>query len=365
MALNFVAIDVETASQRWESICAISLVKVVDGCIVDTFTTLINPECDFSPINMRIHGITALAVADAPTFPQIASKIIDFIGDNFLIAHNIPFDANALARAFQRYDIPVPVLDTFCTLASARAYCPTLDNHTLPSVCARFDVNAGRHHDAGDDAHACAEIMIRLAGELHADSIPDVAAALYLRLGHMSPSSVISPSAIGKYSSYGSMNKKKYTDNPFAIIDSIRSAAPDISNEIEMDQLSDGRSVVFRCSGAVLFYLTLSATSSFIRMPQPTDPAAITHEYTIYKNGDYKLPFNPQFDFEVFIAQAAALAKQYFDQVASEHFLCCNDFLRCSDARRCLKLDNPDYRRCEYRKNLEAGRIFYGKNRTV
>lgn len=46
-------------------------------------------------------------------------------------------------------------------------------------------------------------------------------------------------------------------------------------------------------------------------------------------------------------------------------FGCCNDFILCSDARQCLKAKDPDYIGCQYRKNLEAGRIFYGKNRNV
>ena len=46
-------------------------------------------------------------------------------------------------------------------------------------------------------------------------------------------------------------------------------------------------------------------------------------------------------------------------------FGCCNDFILCSDARRCLKSKDPDYNGCQYRKNLEAGRIFYGKNKNI
>ena len=46
-----------------------------------------------------------------------------------------------------------------------------------------------------------------------------------------------------------------------------------------------------------------------------------------------------------------------------EEFGCCNDFVACSDNKRCLHDDDPYYRGCLYRKNLESGRIFYGKNR--
>lgn len=49
----------------------------------------------------------------------------------------------------------------------------------------------------------------------------------------------------------------------------------------------------------------------------------------------------------------------------SEMIGCCDMFVMCSDARRCLRSGDPDYRRCLYRENLEAGRIFYGKNKNI
>lgn len=49
-------------------------------------------------------------------------------------------------------------------------------------------------------------------------------------------------------------------------------------------------------------------------------------------------------------------------QVRGNAFGCCNDHVRCSDAGYCLHLNEKEYWGCGYRKNLEAGRIFYGKN---
>lgn len=44
---------------------------------------------------------------------------------------------------------------------------------------------------------------------------------------------------------------------------------------------------------------------------------------------------------------------------------CCDMFIMCSDALRCLRSDDPHYNGCLYRKNLESGRIFYGKNKNI
>lgn len=54
-----------------------------------------------------------------------------------------------------------------------------------------------------------------------------------------------------------------------------------------------------------------------------------------------------------------------FRNTITEKFGCCNDFLKCSDAKQCLYPHDRFYNGCYYRKNLEAGRIFYGKNRNV
>ncbi|MGN1089494.1 MAG: BRCT domain-containing protein, partial [Huintestinicola sp.] len=48
-----------------------------------------------------------------------------------------------------------------------------------------------------------------------------------------------------------------------------------------------------------------------------------------------------------------------------ERFGCCDLYEKCSDARKCLH-DNLFYAKaCWYRKNLEKGKIFYGKNKNV
>lgn len=60
-----------------------------------------------------------------------------------------------------------------------------------------------------------------------------------------------------------------------------------------------------------------------------------------------------------------SLLQECFNRQTVESFGCCNDHVRCSDARRCLHEDDKFYLGCIYRKNLEAGRIFYGKNRNV
>lgn len=60
-----------------------------------------------------------------------------------------------------------------------------------------------------------------------------------------------------------------------------------------------------------------------------------------------------------------ALLQECFNRQNVEAFGCCNDHVRCSDAGHCLHEEDKFYLGCIYRKNLEEGRIFYGKNRNV
>lgn len=46
----------------------------------------------------------------------------------------------------------------------------------------------------------------------------------------------------------------------------------------------------------------------------------------------------------------------------SEQFGCCHRYIECSNAKKCIAPDKLHAKRCQYRKNLENGRIFYGKN---
>ena len=46
-------------------------------------------------------------------------------------------------------------------------------------------------------------------------------------------------------------------------------------------------------------------------------------------------------------------------------FGCCDKYVECSDAKRCVHSNPFYYRSCQYRTNLLAGRIFYGKNKNI
>lgn len=67
-------------------------------------------------------------------------------------------------------------------------------------------------------------------------------------------------------------------------------------------------------------------------------------------------------DIAAIFTNLMELKRKIFRNTITDTFGCCNDFVSCSDARRCLHAEDRFYNGCQYRTNLENGRIFYGKN---
>lgn len=159
---DFVAIDVETANNEPSSICAIGAVKVVNGVVVDSRYSLVKPEPDYYHwACVRVHGITDKDTADAPTFDRVWTSWREWMGDLPLVAHNARFDSNCIARACRVYRLEAPD-NWFCTCVAARRAIPrgVLQSKSLDSLCDFFAIPLEHHHNALDDALACAQLAL-------------------------------------------------------------------------------------------------------------------------------------------------------------------------------------------------------------
>lgn len=177
MPVDFTAIDFETANHSPASPCAVGLVKVRGGKIVDEWATAFLPPMgyrDFHPGNIAIHGIHPSDVADGPDWHEVLPVMLDFIGDDVLVAHNAPFDMGVLRAAAEAIDVALPELEYACTVQLSRKAFPGLDSHRLPSVAMRVGFEEFNHHDALDDSRACAHIVMYLARTTGAEDIVEI-----------------------------------------------------------------------------------------------------------------------------------------------------------------------------------------------
>jgi DNA polymerase-3 subunit epsilon len=158
---SFAAIDFETADPHPASACAVAIVRVRGGIVIQRGASLFPPSGRPRFQFAELHGIDARAVKAAPE----ATETLEWMerwsrGIHFFAAHNAPFDRAAFThmrsrgRPRARSDVP-----WLCTVELARAVWgihPT----TLPSVCERLGISL-QHHDPLSDASACAAIVMR------------------------------------------------------------------------------------------------------------------------------------------------------------------------------------------------------------
>jgi len=155
---RFAAIDFETANNARDSACALGVVVVERGRIVDRLYELIRPPSrEF--LFTHIHGLSWHDVKGAQRFDAVWSAMLrDLAGIEFLAAHNAPFDKGVLNACCETYDLAAPEQPFVCTVRLARAQWDIRPTK-LPNVCDYLGIEL-RHHQADSDAEACARIVM-------------------------------------------------------------------------------------------------------------------------------------------------------------------------------------------------------------
>jgi DNA polymerase-3 subunit epsilon len=159
--MNFVAIDFETANAKRSSACSIGMARVRNGEIVDTFYELIKPEpFEFNYINVAIHGISPEMVEGKQDFINLWPEILSFIGDDVLVAHNVSFEQSVINQTLSQAGHPIPSIDYLCSLYMTKLNYPRRVGYKLDDVVKDLLGKNVNHHNALEDAIACAELAI-------------------------------------------------------------------------------------------------------------------------------------------------------------------------------------------------------------
>ncbi|MFD2758322.1 3'-5' exonuclease [Gulosibacter faecalis] len=189
MTVSFTAVDFETANRSPASACAVGVVRVRDGEFVERDTWLIHPPAghdEFEPFNIQLHGVSPERVSAAPEWPESLQRLIDFIGDDVVVAHNAGFDIGVIVAATRASLLAVPGLRYFCSLRLARrSY--TLPSYKLPSAAAAAGYTLDRHHDPLADAEACAAIVVDVARTGGFTTMDDLASSSSVQIRELEP----------------------------------------------------------------------------------------------------------------------------------------------------------------------------------
>ena len=165
VALDFVAIDFETANASPASPCAVGLVKVQEGEIRESLSMLFKPPYPnnwFHEGNIAVHGIRPDDILDAPDWLDALPELLFFTDGLPLIAHNASFDMSVLKASAAAVSFDLPNLSYGCSLKMARKTY-SLDSYRLNAVAYAIGHEEFRHHDALADSDACARIVLHMA----------------------------------------------------------------------------------------------------------------------------------------------------------------------------------------------------------
>ena len=170
---DFVALDFERVNRHYASICSIGVVRSRDGVLGDPAHFWIRPPAGYDvlePRNASLTGIRESDYADAPDARTQVANIVRCIGQSVVVGHGVASaDLPMLAQAHEVVGLgPLRALAYLDTVAVARVVLgPNRNSYKLPAVyrASVGEAMPGRHHNAADDAWACARIVQAWAQE--------------------------------------------------------------------------------------------------------------------------------------------------------------------------------------------------------
>jgi len=158
---HFVVIDFETANPKRVSACSLGYVVVKDGSLVESDGFLIKPVGGHASFQTSIHGITKTDTAFKRNFGSRYSTVAHLF-DLPIVGYSA-FDKQVLNALSDHFDLGIHFEYIDCCALTRRAL-PNLRNHKLTTVAKHFQLPPFKHHDAVEDARACAEIFLLLQG---------------------------------------------------------------------------------------------------------------------------------------------------------------------------------------------------------
>ena len=148
-----IVLDTETTGLDYtkERMVEFAAVRLENGKIKDEFQTLINPQQHIRKSSIAIHGITQEMVEDAPTEEEVMPKIMEFIQDYPIVAHNAIFDYSFINEASKRVfgkEIENARIDS---QQMFKEIYPELESHGLEALTTKFNIPLTNHHRAMAD----------------------------------------------------------------------------------------------------------------------------------------------------------------------------------------------------------------------
>ena len=157
---TYCVLDLETTgfSPVTEKITEIGIMKFKDGKVIDKFSTFVNPEKPIPARVVEVTNITDDMVKDAETIDKVFPKLMDFIKDSVLVAHNASFDIGFLKHVAKElgYEFDFTYVDT---LSLAQELFPEYKTYKLGRIAKNLGIKVEVAHRALDDVDTTVKVF--------------------------------------------------------------------------------------------------------------------------------------------------------------------------------------------------------------
>jgi len=175
---TYCVLDLETTgfSAATEKITEVGIMKVKDGEVIDKFSCFVNPEKHIPQRVTEVTNITDDMVKDAQNIEQVFPKILDFIKDSVLVAHNAPFDMGFLKQNAKNlgYEFDYTYIDT---LSLAKDLFPDYKKYKLGKIAENLGIKVEVAHRALDDVDTTVKVfnvMLDMLKKRNAKKVEDI-----------------------------------------------------------------------------------------------------------------------------------------------------------------------------------------------
>lgn len=158
----FVCLDCESTGLDAEKdrVIEVGLARFTFDQILQSFESLINPECDIPQVSQDIHKISSEMLQGKPKIAEILPQILKIINGHILVGHGIGFDIALLAAEAKRHQIPCQIEHSrfIDTLRMARLYGESPVN-SLEQLRKHFNIQPEGAHRAMNDVLVNIEVF--------------------------------------------------------------------------------------------------------------------------------------------------------------------------------------------------------------
>ena len=175
---TYCVLDLETTgfSFRTEKITEIGVMKIKNGEILDTFSCFVNPQKPIPTQVVEVTHITDDMVKDAETIDKIMPKLLEFLGESVLVAHNADFDIGFLKHNAKQLGLNLN--NTYIdTLRLAKTVFPEYKKYKLGVIANNLGIKVEVAHRALDDVDTTVKIfniMIDILKEKGVKKVNDI-----------------------------------------------------------------------------------------------------------------------------------------------------------------------------------------------